>query len=252
MKGTLMFRLAAVGLVAAPFTAARADLVLVSPNIVTVGGTGLGAVNTVLTLEAQGNSTVEAACVSFNGTTDIIGPSRSGTGQCNTGTNDAQTGNSQTQTRTLSQAGITSGSNFALFFNAIEPGGNSITLNTLVASFYSANGTLLHTATYLGAPHDFLQTETGNGNSGYLFGLTTAEQGTLDGLIAANGTTNIHVGITAVAGNGLPAQAGHETFFIFNNATTPTQVTPEPSSMALMDTGLFGMVGFARRRRRSN
>src|SRR4029079_558814 len=130
-------------------------LVLVSPNIVTVGGTGLGTVNTILTIEAAGASTTEAGCVSFTGATDAIGPSRSATGQCNTGTNDVLTGASQTQTRTLAEAGITSGSNFALFFNAIEPGGNSITLNSLVASFYNSSGVLLHTATYLGAPHEF-------------------------------------------------------------------------------------------------
>jgi len=257
MKGNLMLRLAAVGLVAAPFVAARADLVLVSPNIVTVGGTGLGAVNTVLTLERPGGGTSETACVSFNGAAgDVIGSTRSAGGQCNIGTNDAQTGASQTQTRTLAQAGITSGSSFALFFNAIEPGGNAITLNSLVASFYNSTGGLVHTATYTGVPHDFLQTETGNGNSGYLFALNGTEQIALDALIASLGTANIHVGIAASAGQvngvGFAAEAGHETFFIFNNATTPTQVTPEPSSIALMATGLFGMVGYARRRRRSN
>jgi len=256
MKGNLMLRLAAVGLVAAPFVAARADLVLVSPNIVTVGGAGLGAVNTVLTLERPGGGTSETACVSFNGAGgDIIGTTR-GAVQCNTGTNDAQTGNSQTQTRTLAEAGITSGSNFALFFNAIEPGGNAITLNSLVASFYNSTGQLVHTATYLGTPHDFLQTETGNGNAGYLFALTGAEQTAISTLITSLGAANIHVGIAASAGQvngvGFAAEAGHETFFIFNNATTPTQVTPEPSSMALMATGLFGMVGYARRRRRNS
>jgi len=247
----LLHTLAAVGLVASPLAAAHADLILVSPDIVTVGGTGLGAVNTVLTIQSQGNNTTEAGCVGRNASGDVLATSVTG-GVCGGGTSaDVKTGNSQTQTRTLSEAGITSGSGFAVFFNAADPGGNSITLNSLVATFYGADGSVLHSAIYTGAPHDFLETATGTGNTGYLFRLNDAEAATLQGFITARGAQNIRVGIGASAGTPLAATGGNETFFILNRETTPTFATPEPSTTVLLATGLFGLVGVVRRRRRS-
>lgn len=245
----LLHTLAAVGLVATPFVSARADLMLVSPDLVTVGGTGLGAVNTILTIQGQGSATTEAGCVSYNGSGDVLGSSVSGSGACTGSTGDVKTGASQTQTRTLSEAGITSGSNFALFFNAAEPAGNSITLNSLVVTFYGASGNVLHTATFNETSHDFLQTATGTGNTGYLFALTPLEQTALNTAIAANGTSGIHVGVSAAAGNPLPAQGGNETFFIFNRQTTPVVATPEPSTTLMLATGFVGLVGVVRRRR---
>jgi hypothetical protein len=223
---------------------ARADLVLV--GTVTIGGTGLGTVNTVLTLTSQGNNTTEQGCVGRGAAADFIGSTASGA--CVAGpTTDVQTGASQTQTRTLAEAGITSGANFAILFNAVEPGGNSITMNSLSATFYSLTGTILHTANYVGAPHDFLTTQTGTGNTGEMFVLNAAEAATLQGLIAGLGAANIRVGLSTKEGDPLPAQGGPETFFIFNNGAAT--VTPEPSTVVLMATGLVGLVGFVRRRR---
>jgi hypothetical protein len=247
----LLHTLAAVGLVATPFVSARADLMLVTPDLITLGGTGLGAVNTVLTIQGQGSATTEAGCVSFSGSGDVLGTAPTGANSaCQGSAGDVKTGASQTQTRTLAEAGITSGSDFAVFFNAAEPGGNSITLNSLVVTFYSATGTVLHTATFNETSHDFLQTATGTGNTGYLFALTSGEQTALNTAIAANGgPTGVHVGISASAGTPLAAQAGNETFFIFNRQTTPVVATPEPTTTVMLATGLFGLVGVVRRRR---
>src|SRR5678816_155130 len=136
---------------------ARADLVLI--GTVTIGGTGLGTVNTVLTLTSFANNTTEQGCVGRGAAADFIGSTA--VGACVAGpTTDVQTGASQTQTRTLAEAGVTTGGNFAILFNAVEPAGNSITLNSLSATFYSNAGTLLYTATYTGGPHNFLTTQT--------------------------------------------------------------------------------------------
>jgi len=224
---------------------AKADLVLV--GTVTVGGTGLGTVNTVLTLTSSGNNTTEAGCVGRNASGDFIGASVSGA--CVAGTApDVLTGASQTQTRTLAEAGITSGANFAILFNAVEPGGNSITMNTLSVTFYNATtGAVLFTANYPLAPHDFLVTQTGTGNTGEQFSLNAAEAAQLQGFITTNTAAGIRVGISTSEGNPLPAQGGPETFFIFNSGAAT--VTPEPSTSVLMATGLIGLVGFVRRRR---
>jgi len=223
---------------------ARADLVLIGTT--TVGGTGLGTVNTVLTLTSQGNNTTEQGCVGRGAAADFIGSTAAGV--CVAGaTTDVMTGASQTQTRSLAEAGITTGTNFALLLNAVEPGGNSIALNSLSVTFYSPTGTILHTANYTGAPHDFLTTQTGTGNSGEMFVLSAAEAGIVQGFIVSNGAANIRVGISTKLGDPLAATGGPETYFIFNNGITT--VTPEPSTVALMATGLIGLVGFVRRRR---
>jgi PEP-CTERM motif len=224
---------------------AKADLVLVGE--VTIGGTGLGTVNTVLTLTSQGNNTTEQGCVGRGAGVDFIGSTASGA--CVAGaTTDVQTGASQTQTRTLAEAGITTGANFAIMFNAVEPGGNSITMNTLSVTFYNATtGAVLFTANYTAAPHDFLVTNTGTGNTGQEFTLNAAEAAQLQGFINTNTTAGIRVGISTSEGNPLAATGGPETLFIFNSGAAT--VVPEPSTSVLMATGLIGLVGFVRRRR---
>lgn len=242
-----LLKLSAVALIAAPLSAARADLVFI--NAVTIGGTGLGAVNTVLTVQSPANTTTEQGCVGLNstGTADVIGNFTNA--GCTAAVNgDVKTGASQTQTRTLTDAGITSGSNFAILFNASEPGGNGISLDGLVANFYSSTGTLLMSAVYTGTnPLNFPTTFTGTGNTGEMFALNATEAAQLQALITANGLSNIHVGLSVAAGNPLEATGGNETLFIFNSGVA--SVVPEPSTTVLMATGLFGLVGFVRRRR---
>jgi hypothetical protein len=240
-----LMRLSAVALLIAPLGVARADLVFIGPA--TIGGTGLGAVNTVLTIQSQANGTTEQGCVGFNGVTDVIG--NFSNADCAAAVDgDIKTGASQTQTRTLSEAGITSGSNFAILFNPSEPGGDGISLDGLVANFYSSAGNLLMTAVYTGTnPLNFPTTETGTGNTGFEFALNGTEAAQLQTLINANGLSNIHVGLAGSAGNPLAATGGLETFFIFNSGLAT--ITPEPSTTVLTATGLFALAGFIRRRR---
>ena len=238
---------------------AKADLVFV--GVGTIGGTGLGTVNTVLTIQSTANNTAEQGCVGGSGGAgDFIGPTAGATtssngGQCVSGTApDVKTGASQTQTRTLSEAGITAGSNFAIVLNSAEPAGNGITVNTLSATFYNSAGTALYTAacnaTCLAAVNAFSQvsTATGTGNSGFIFTLNAAEAAIVQNLINTNGGLGgIHVGIASSLGVPIEATGGNETFFIANSQAAT--LTPEPSTTALLATGLIGLVGFVRRRR---
>lgn len=243
-----LLKVSALGMLAMPFAAARADLVF--GGIVTVGGTGLGTVNTVLTI--QDNPT-EQGCVGYTSGGDVTGNfTTSNQSGCTAGTNtDVKTGSSQTQTRSLTDAGITSGSNFAILFNAAEPSGNSISLDGLVASFYNATtGALLFSAVYTGTnPLNFPTTQTGTGNTGALFTLNSTEAAQLQSFITSLGAANVRVGLGASAGNPNSAEGGNETFFIFNSGAAT--VVPEPSTVVLTASGLLGMVGVIRRRRRN-
>jgi hypothetical protein len=203
-------------------------------------------VNTVLTIQSQGSSSTEAGCVGLSGTTDVIGLFQA-TG-CTAATNtDVLTGASQTQTRTLAEAGVTSASNFAILLNASEPGGNGMTVTTVVANFYNATtGALLYTATFTG-PVSFPTTQTGTGNTGLEFTLNATQAAALQTIINANGGVgNIRVGIATQLAD---VTGGNETFFVFNSGVA--SVVPEPSTVVLTASGLFGLAGFVRRRRRA-
>jgi hypothetical protein len=251
-----LLKASALGLLVTPFALARADLVLVGP--VTIGGTGLGTVNTVLTIQSQGSATTEQGCVTRSGSSDVTGnftytsASNSTATGCVAGTNtNVLTGTSQTQTRTLAEAGITSGSNFAVLFNGSEPGGsaNSISLDGMVVSFYNAaTGALLFSAPTDLSSYSFLTTQSGTGNTGFEFTLNSTEAAQLQSQIASLTTSGIRVGLGAAAGATLAATGGNETFFIFNSGAAT--VVPEPSTVVLTASGMLGLVGFVRRRRR--
>jgi len=238
MKKNLL-TLSAAALLAAPFGVARADLVF--NGLVDLGGTGLGAVNTVLTIA---NSPTELGCVSWNGTTTVLGATLAGTGQC-TGAGDQ---NGLNSTQLLSATGVTTGANYAILFNPAEPGNDqTVTLNTLVATFYNNAGTLIFSAPLHVANQTFNAADQGTGNTGFEFILSPTEAATLQGFITALGTSNIHVGLVSTLGVPASSDGAHETFFVFNSGIAT--VTPEPSTTVLMATGLFGLVGFVRRRR---
>jgi hypothetical protein len=243
MRGNLLFRLSAVALAAAPLSVARADLVLVGPT--EIGGTGLGAVSTILTIQ---NTGTEVGSVCRVGSADVVGATVSAGGVCS-GTGNTQASN---QTVVFSNAagpigGTLTAANFGIVFNASQPAGGPITLNDLTVTFYSSTGAFLYQASTnpLNEPFNFASTATGTGNSGNLFVLNAAQQAAAIAAGAFSSQTN-RVGLAATASN---ASGGLETFFLAN--TGAATVTPEPSTTALMATGLFGLVGFVRRRRRS-
>ena len=99
-------------------------------------------------------------------------------------------------------------------------------------TIYSPAGAVLFTASTTGLPHTFVDTMTGVGNSGFVFGLTATEAATAQGFF---GSTNL-IGLSASASD---ATGGPETFFVANTGTP--RVIPEPASLLLLGSGLAGL-----------
>jgi hypothetical protein len=213
---------------------AHAMLVLQGPE--DFEGTGLGSVNTVLTIQSPGSSTFEEGSVGREVGTpgDII-------------TGDAKTGASQTQTRSIEDVGVTSASDIRVVFNALEPGNsaNSVTLDDLVLTIFSPTGAELWSSGAF-TPVNFADTFTGAGNSGFVFALDSAQAAAAQAAGFGGDFGSNLFGLSASVSN---ATGGFETFFVASAGGDVTPPIPEPETYALMLAGLAA-IGFTNRRRR--
>lgn len=214
---------------------------LIQQGTVNLQSTGLGAVTTVLTIISPANSTTETGAVAWNGSATVA-------------TGNTLSGASQTSTPTLGSLGVTNAADLRVIFNAQEPVDNvtnSITLNNLTLTIYSPTGASLFDTSLLAAPINFTETQTGTGNSGFLFVLDQASAAAAQ-VAAFSGATfaNNRIGLNATANF---AQGDFETFFVAANragdsagGTGPgtggggSAAVPEPSTVALLGLGLLG------------
>ncbi|MED5618932.1 PEP-CTERM sorting domain-containing protein [Ideonella sp. BN130291] len=201
--------------------AAQAALVPTAP--IDLHGTGVGAVNTVLTLQGHRRDGTENGSVGLTAAGElVIG-------------GDAKKGASQTQLLSLDSLGLTSAENLRIVFNANEPGGSGITLSDLVLTIYSPTGGVLFNTT-LAAQQVFSTTTQGIGQPDAVFALdATSILAAQSAAFSGNFGANL-IGLSAGAHN---AQGGFETFFIANVATPPV---PEPQTYLLLLAGL-GVIG---------
>lgn len=215
------------------FNPAQATLVYMGDT--QVGGTGLGTVNTVLTLRGQGGGATASGSVGVAaGGGDMIA-------------GDAATGASQTLTRSLGDLNLASASDLRVVFNASEPGApnlQSITLSDLRLGIYSASGTLLFDSGAF-TPVTFPNPYSGTGQSGFVFGLdaTQAAQAQAAGF----GDMGNRIGLSATT---FDSQGGLETFYVSNMAQTAP--IPEPGTMALALVGVGALLARVRRQRQQD
>lgn len=222
------------------------SLVLAQPDPLDLQGTGLGTVSTLLTITSPGSTTVATGCVS-------PGTPKPSTSGCGFADANVQNGMSQTGTPTLEGLGITDLNTLAIVFNAAQPGSsNSVTLTDLVLTLYgTSTGEGGAPATFsLDQTYTLDRTRLGTGQSGFVFQLD-AEQAEIANNAVAGNFGSVQVGLGARVQD---STGGLETFFATSIEgdpnTPPAGEIPEPSTMALMVTGL-GLAGLARLLRRN-
>jgi len=214
---------------------AYGSLVLLGPA--PEGGTGLGAVNTVLTLQSPGNSLVESGCTALSGGSAVAGTN------CGFNDSNVKEGNGQIGAPSLATIGTTSASDLRIVFNAAQPGNTTaITINELALYFFGTGDTT-STSFTLAAPVTLSSMFLGVGQSGYLFGLDAQQSLVAQSFIDANGGGAVRIGLGSsigcpnndCTGGQFPATGGLDTFSA--GAAVPTAV-PEPASLLLMAAAL--------------
>lgn len=184
--------------------AAFGSLILSRPD--QTSGTGLGSVNTVLTIdETPVDDRIHSGCVAWDGSMDVEGPAA-----CPAGIAGGNEVDAQTQTRTFTEVGVSSAVNLRVVFNYNEPQSgpdvNDITIEDMVLTIYAADGTECFTSGPF-TPQTFLDTFSGIGNSGFVFRLDAQQAAQAQPCIVAGARIGLASTLTG-------ADQGSETFFI--------------------------------------
>jgi len=233
-------------LVLAAASIARADVVYVGG--VDMSGTGFGAVNTIMTMQATGQAmgSPESGCV---------GVSDSG----RLSTTVAWLNKNKQSDADLCQGGnlggmevppskfphnqtflVSDASKIAVVFNSDQPAGGTVSLKNLVFVLLNANGQVGFTSGTTSQVFSSTTSEPGIGNSCWEFTLDASQR------LAAQAAINAGFDYFGLSATVIDSKGGPETFFMVDDA--PGTVTPEPATLFLLGTGICLVGGMLRRR----
>lgn len=236
--------LATTGALMGVSTGANADLYL--NGELQIGAQGFGNAHRLLTIQAQGNNTFESGAIGIVGGSMVaLSPGIadasvfSGNGVTNLGGNEVSplTDTLKFGIPTLGELNWLSGANVNLLFNAVEPGGNGLTVNDVTLKFYNGNNVIAA----IDGNFSLASTTPGNGNAGFLISVDAAQQTYLNTNVfnqagAASFRIALESTITGAAG-------GPESF------SAIVSHAPEPGVYGMLLSGL-GLMGFVAKRRK--
>ena len=217
----------------------EAGATLMFDSVQDLTGTGLGTVNTVLTIGSSGSGCVGRIGGCPEGTLNstpsdvlrVIGGTLGG---------NELTGDAETKTVPGSALPSSSASDLRIVFNPSEPdaeGLGSITVADLRVTIYNADGSVQFSSGALPAPVVFADATGGVGQAGFFFKLDGV-QAAAAGAIAAD--DRIGLSSTLINAQGAPDA------FIVTAVTGGNGVIPEPATILLVGTALIGMATYRR------
>jgi hypothetical protein len=230
MNSASFLRIVQVILIFGSLQCASASLMFVSPTDLT--GTGLGAVDTVLTIQSPGNTTVATGCVGYTGSGDTFSSD-----VCGFLNSNVKQGASQSKTLLISDTGASSATDLRIVYNSSQPGGGAVTVAGLDLRIYGSDGTVLFDSGAF-TPVSFSSTQTGAGKAGFVFALDSAQAAQAQTFFTSSNRIGLGSDITDEVG-------GVETFFVTNTAGAggggAGGEVPEPASLILIGGGLLAL-----------